>query len=68
MLFFLFSETDKKRLDRWKRLCDIKSKFVESIFRLLLLLGSCFSQILHNSLKHGHKLLTIDIEENLLNI
>jgi hypothetical protein len=36
--------------------------------RLFFLLGSCFNHILHNGVKHGHKLLTIDIEKNLLNI
>lgn len=29
-------------------------------------LGSCYNHILHNGVKHGHKLLTIDIEKNLL--
>ena len=31
-------------------------------------LGSCYNHILHNGVKHGHKLLTIDIEKNLLSI
>ena len=29
-------------------------------------LGSCYNHILHNSVKHAHKLLPIDIEKNLL--
>ncbi|CAF3372842.1 unnamed protein product [Rotaria sp. Silwood2] len=33
-----------------------------------VLKGSCFNHILHNGVKHGHKLLTIDIEKNLLSI
>jgi len=31
-------------------------------------LGSCYNHILHNGVKHGHKLLTIDVEKNLLSI
>ncbi|CAF4408838.1 unnamed protein product [Rotaria sp. Silwood2] len=33
-----------------------------------LLKGSCYSHILHNSVKHAHKLLSIDIEKHLLKI
>ncbi|CAF1463507.1 unnamed protein product [Rotaria sp. Silwood1] len=33
-----------------------------------LIKGSCYNHILHNGVKHGHKLLTIDVEKNLLSI
>ncbi|CAF1359389.1 unnamed protein product [Rotaria magnacalcarata] len=45
-----------------------------SVFSLIcnekpnLIKGSCYNHILHNGVKHGHKLLTIDVEKNLLSI
>ncbi len=38
------------------------------IFRFFFFLGSCYNHILHNGVKQGHRLLTIDIERALLSI
>ena len=31
-------------------------------------LGSCFNHVLHNGVKYGHQLLTINVEKHLLTI
>lgn len=33
-----------------------------------IFLGNCYSHILHNSVKHAHRLLSIDVEQILLSI
>ena len=33
-----------------------------------MFLGNCYSHILHNSVKHAHRVLTIDIEQILLSM
>jgi hypothetical protein len=35
---------------------------------MFIYLGNCYSHILHNAVKHAHRELTIDIEQNLLSI
>ena len=44
------------------------SFYIPIIIFIFILLGNCYSHILHNAFKHAHRELTIDIEQSLLSL